>query len=237
MLVATLDVKDFFPTTDSSLVEPVFDEAGSIDEALSDAIAMTMLDGALPQGSPTSSLLANLAFLPADRRLRSVCRKRGLTYTRYVDDIAVSGSYDFRELHGPFIKSIEQCGYRVATGKVKFQFDDERQIVTGLVVNDRLRPTKDFLRDLKHEIRLCLEFGAAQIAHAQGVPVLSLKSTLTGRVTHVTQSDTKLGNHLRGMLYGINWRTQSLPECAPNGWVLDLVECTDAMTFPEETLA
>ncbi len=60
-MVATLDVRAFFPSTTAAHVEPVLRAAGLSDEALSDALALTMLDNALPQGSPTSSLLVSPA--------------------------------------------------------------------------------------------------------------------------------------------------------------------------------
>jgi RNA-directed DNA polymerase len=49
-MVGTLDVKSFFPSTSVLAVTPVLAEAGFTDGALSDVIAMSMLDGGLPQG-------------------------------------------------------------------------------------------------------------------------------------------------------------------------------------------
>ena len=204
-MVGTLDVKDFFPSTTEAAVTPVLVEAGFVDEALSDVICLSMLDGGLPQGSPVSCLLANLAFCAVDQRIRRICRRRGLSYSRYVDDIAVSGSGDFAELKGPFIECIGCGGYDVAPHKVLFCASATRQIITGLVVNDKLRPTKDFISELKHTIRLCIEYGASWIALSEGIRVAELKARLNGRVSHVTQCDVSSGKRIRKLLFDVDW--------------------------------
>ena len=146
---------------------------------------LVTLKNELPQGAPTSSLLANLAFAPGDTRFIELCSKRRLAYTRYVDDIAISGESDFHDLRDRFVKIIESTGYGVANEKIRFMPKHDRQIVTGLIVNDRMRPTSEFIRELKHDIRLCLEHGALTMAEAEGLTVTTMKNKLTGRVAHV----------------------------------------------------
>jgi len=206
-MVATLDVKGFFPSTTRQHIEPVFAAAGFVGEAMEDAITLTLLNGSLPQGSPVSCLLANLAFIPADRRFLLLCKRKALNYSRYVDDIAISGDYDFSELKGPFVSFIRDSEYDVAPKKVKFTLSGKRQVVTGLVVNEKLRPTSEFIRELKHNIRLCRELGPELVADGEGQTVAELRACLTGRVGHVAQCDPGLGKRLRGLMCGVNWRT------------------------------
>ena len=50
----------------------------------------------LPQGAPTSPALANLAAFGLDRRLSALADSRGLAYSRYADDLALSSSAHLR---------------------------------------------------------------------------------------------------------------------------------------------
>lgn len=204
-MVATLDVKSFFPSTTRRHVEPVFAVAGIVEEALEDALALAMLNDALPQGSPTSCFLANLAFIPVDQQFLELCGRKSLNYSRYVDDIAISGKCDFSELRGPFVNFIREGGYEVASKKVLFRPSSKRQVVTGLVVNEKLRPISEFITELKHNIRLCLELGPEIVAACEGMEVGELKASLTGRVGHVAQCDPRLGRRLRGLMCGVRW--------------------------------
>jgi RNA-directed DNA polymerase len=204
-MVATLDVKNFFPSVRPGLVAKVFEQAGVIGDALPDAIVLTTLDEGLPQGAPTSCLLANLAFSSVDVQMIDLCRRRKLSYTRYVDDIAVSGNTSFQDLRGPFIDRIRSAGFEVADEKVHFLPAGERQVVTGLVVNAKLRPTKIFIEQLKNDIRLCVDRGPQMLAEIEGLSVRAVKSRLTGRATHVAMADPVLGRRLRGMLCGVAW--------------------------------
>ena len=44
----------------------------------------------LPQGAPTSPILANFAALSLDRKISNACLVRSWTYTRYADDLVIS---------------------------------------------------------------------------------------------------------------------------------------------------
>ena len=204
-MVATLDVKGFFPSTTRLHVEPIFAAAGFVGEALEDAIALTLLNGSLPQGSPASCFLANFAFIPADQQFLLLCKRKSFNYSRYVDDIAISGDYDISELKGPFVNVIREGGYEVAPKKIIFRSSGERQVVTGLVVNEKLRPTSEFIAELKHSIRLCMELGPETVAICEGVEMGELKLRLTGRVGHVAQCDPRLGRRLHGLMCGVDW--------------------------------
>ena len=196
-MVATLDIHDFYPCTGRRHVEPVLFEAGFHGEALSAVASLVLLDDSLPQGAPTSGLLANLAFVPTDRLIMRLCRRYLLLYTRFVDDLAISGATDLRSYLGAINQIICSFGYRLAEEKTRFFRKSERQIVTGLVVNDKLRPTREFIRDLKRRIRYCLEIGPEARAAIEGVSLGRLRQQLNGQVSHIQYVDKNLGEHLR----------------------------------------
>lgn len=208
-MVATLDIRKFFPSTTQPHLLPVMAALGFRSEAGADVLGLVMLENSLPQGAPTSSILANLAFAAGDSQFIRICGSKGLAYSRYVDDVAVSGDRDFRDLRGPFVEAIHCAAYAVAPEKIRFMTSSVRQVVTGLVVNDKMRPTREFIRELKDAIRLCVKVGARDAANLDGISVATLKSQLTGRVAHVQNVDAALGKRLRGMLCGVDWRSHS----------------------------
>ena len=213
-MVATLDLRKFFPSTHQGLLEPALARLGFRAAAKNDLLLLSTLNGSLPQGSPTSSILANLAFAPGDRSFLRICRKGRLVYSRYVDDIAISGDRFFDGQERTFISAIHDAGYKVADNKVFFTKWGQRQVVTGLVVNDRLRPTREYLRELKHDIRLCIKMGARAVADSEGTTIQTIKARLTGRVSHVASVAPDIGSRLRGMLCGVDWRSNSVA-CPP----------------------
>lgn len=204
-MVATLDVRDFFPSTNEAAVGAVLQAAGLRGQALDAALGISVLDGSLPQGSPVSCLLANMAFCEVDKRIRKICLRHQLTYSRFIDDLAISGQKNFTSLKGPFSASVEASGYEVAQEKIFFMSSAQRQVVTGLVVNEKLRPTNDFVKELKYTIRLCIDRGAQHVALAEGIRVHDLKLRLNGRVAHVLQCEPARGEPIRKLLYAVDW--------------------------------
>ena len=205
-MVATLDVKSFFPSVRTDQVRSIFERFGISNFALNAAVQLTTLEDQLPQGSPASCFLANMVFDSIDRRVDAFCRKNKLTYSRYVDDLAISGDFDFRDLRGAFIAPIEEQGFVVATNKIHFMGRGVLQVVTNLCVNDKMRPTKEFINEVEDDIWACLKGGGPELfALQKGLSVGALKARLTGRVGHIAQADPRLGKKLCGRLCGIPW--------------------------------
>lgn len=148
-VVLTLDVKDFFPSVGPTTVRTIFSFLGFGSDALEALINATTWDDQLPQGAPTSVAIANLAMYRVDRRLTRLARQQGFAYTRYLDDLALSGSWrllDFRRL---VRRIIEGEGFIINPAKVRTMTAGGRQVVTGVVVNEKLnlpREQRDLIR-------------------------------------------------------------------------------------------
>jgi RNA-directed DNA polymerase len=91
--------------------------------------------GVLPQGAPTSPMLANLAAADLDRKLQEFADHRGLTYTRYADDLTFSSAR-----HPGSIAQV-QHEIRRRIGLGGFTENTEKRRVSGL---DREGPYSDF---------------------------------------------------------------------------------------------
>lgn len=204
-MVATFDVKAFYPSTKPAMVRPVLERLGLGDAAADAVLRLVTKDDELPQGGPTSGFLANLALEPADRTIDWLCRKHGLNFTRYVDDMALSGDTELTKFHGTIIEAVNKCGYEVAPEKIRYMGRNVTQLVTKLRVNDKMRPTRAFIAEVKADIWECLNAGAAAVAAERGVQLYHLKNSLTGKVSHIRRADREAGEKLRGMLCGVDW--------------------------------
>lgn len=150
--VLTLDVKDFFPSTKSDAVARAIDDLRERDTIL----ALTTFQGALPQGAPTSPHLANLAVRDLDERLADLAARRGMAYTRYADDLSFSGDEKPVGLVTDVAAALADHGYRLAPRKTRLMGRHRRQMVTGLVVNEKVQPPRRFrrwLRAVLHDLR------------------------------------------------------------------------------------
>ncbi|WP_421588920.1 reverse transcriptase family protein [Stenotrophomonas sp. AS2] len=91
--VLKVDVANFFGSITEYQVYEIYRKFLKFGRGPSLALAkLCCLDGFLVQGAPTSSYIANLIFWKDEHRLVGRLLRKGLTYTRYVDDITVSSS-------------------------------------------------------------------------------------------------------------------------------------------------
>lgn len=160
----------------------------------------------LPQGAPTSPGLANLVTFSLDRRLESYARAAGARYTRYADDLTFSGGAALAARSSALLAAVgritRQEGFRVHPGKTRLRDRSSRQLVTGIVVNDRTnvpRPEFDRLKAVLHD---CRRHGPAA-ANRQAHP--DFRAHLLGRISWVGALDAARGARLRTMFDEIRW--------------------------------
>ncbi|MCA9178893.1 MAG: RNA-directed DNA polymerase [Planctomycetales bacterium] len=126
-------------------------------------------DGTLPQGAPTSPAISNLICRRLDARLDGLARKHGAAYTRYADDLTFSFDQDEISV-GRFRWWVDQIchqeGFLVHQAKFRAIRSSQRQSVTGVVVNERMRVPRDLRRRFRAILHNCRKRGVA--AEARG---------------------------------------------------------------------
>ena len=94
-----IDLKNFFPSWTKELLIEKLQLCWPLNflyqEDLSNLLEVCLLDNTLPQGSPASPWLSNLAMLDTDHRIQKFLHDKGFTYTRYADDLLISHNYKF----------------------------------------------------------------------------------------------------------------------------------------------
>jgi retron-type reverse transcriptase len=110
----------------------------------------------LPQGSPASPALANLAVFTLDKRLSALARSVGANYSRYADDLSFSGdSHVAGMLLRAVPRIVEYEGFQLNSAKTRIMSKTSRQVVTGVVVNRHLNVNRQAFDQLKAIIHAC----------------------------------------------------------------------------------
>lgn len=160
----------------------------------------------LPQGSPTSPALANLCGYRLDCRLAGLADRVGGTYSRYADDLALSGG-EWLLGHAPGVQAtvaeiVHQEGFAPNVRKSQLMVQAGRQQLCGVVVNRRPnlpRAERDRLRAALHEAAV----RGPEAANRQGVP--DLRAHLRGRVAWAEALNPSRAAGLRRQFAAINW--------------------------------
>ena len=160
-VVLRMDLKEFFPSTGTKRIASLFRRIGWNGEATALLTRFCTHGGGLPQGAPTSPRLSNLVNRRMDARLAGLADKFGATYTRYADDITFSlPDYDRQTLMAVIRMTkwvvADEGGYKLhQRRKLHIRRRHDRQMVTGLVVNDGVdlpRRTRRWLRAVEHHL-------------------------------------------------------------------------------------
>lgn len=160
--VFNVDIARFFPSISEVRVRQLFLNLGYAEKMARALTALTTIKGALPQGAPSSPAIANLICGSLDERMQSFVSQHGWSYTRYCDDITISGRGHLRRLRRTVFDIIESEGFEVNLDKVRFASSGQRQEVTGLVVNSFVnvpRERRRLIRAMMH--RHGLEHGSS----------------------------------------------------------------------------
>mgnify|MGYP001033396662 CR=1 FL=1 len=147
----SVDIQDFFGTTQSAKVLDSMIALGYSAEAAELLTNLTTLDGVLPQGSPASPSISNHCFRETDIQLSNLAGDLECNLTRFADDICFSGTGVFPE---PLPEQIEAIlaptPWRLNPSKVSKQPIKGRVKVHGLLVKqDGIALTKGYRNKIR----------------------------------------------------------------------------------------
>ena len=169
--------------------------------------------GHLPQGAPTSPMLANLAVRDLDAAFRVLADEYGCVYSRYADDLVFSTqSLQFdriraRDLVRRVYDAMNAHGLRPHTAKTRICPPGARKIVLGLLVDgDRVRLSRPFRSRVEIHLHCLKVVGAARHAERRKFDsIWGLRRHVDGLVTFAESIDRELGSRWRARLDEIPW--------------------------------
>ncbi|RYE57544.1 MAG: RNA-directed DNA polymerase [Sphingobacteriales bacterium] len=184
-LVLSIDVKDFFTSLTRDKVEQVFKMAG-YSSSLSNLFSkICTLDGRLPQGASTSPYLSNLILYKFDEEIGSFCKQQSIRYTRYADDITISGNFDPDLLRQKVQIELDKLSLVVNEKKVKVMKAGVRQVVTGVVVNKKIQVPRNKRKEIRQAIYYITKFGLQGHLSRESVNRRNYINHLLGQVSFV----------------------------------------------------
>lgn len=148
------DISDFFPSVTRKRVEDALCRLETPPEIARLLSGLMTANNQLPQGAPTSTAAGDLVLFPLDSRLAGLARKEGLTYTRYVDDLALSGGSRLRGRFRRLIRRIVAGEGWVLNNKGGIYGPTERHLLLGAVVNSSPNATREYRAGLRSALRL-----------------------------------------------------------------------------------
>jgi len=159
-VVVRIDIKSFFPNTRSNRVYSYLRMLGWDREAARLMMQLCCHKDSLPQGAPTSPILSNLVNYRMDARLAGLAANSKATYSRYADDLIFSFTEDNRRFIRGVVRRVARIlyssGYQMNKPKLRVMRQHNRQVITGLVVNEKVqlpRKTRRWLRAVEHHIK------------------------------------------------------------------------------------
>lgn len=179
-LVLNIDLEDFFGSINFGRVRGFFitNKNFSLNPNVATVLAQIIcFDNKLPQGSPCSPVMSNLIGHLLDIKLAQMASSMKCTYSRYADDLTFStNKQQFPvELVSPgdnhhdwvvgakLEQIISKCGFKVNARKTRLQYQDSRQDVTGLVVNEKVNVPAPYRRQARAMAHKLFEHGSFQV--------------------------------------------------------------------------
>ena len=132
-VVATMDVKLFYPSTTSEHVFRFFKhELGMIDDLAGALAKCCTIDGTVPLGFSVSPILCQLAYLRMFDQIAARCAQHDVKMSLYVDDITLSG----KSVPGELISEIKAIARRqgLTIHKVQVTRIQRNPTTTGVVL-------------------------------------------------------------------------------------------------------
>lgn len=204
--IINMDLKDFFPSIKCDRVFRIFYYYGYTKEISFVLSKLCTYNGKLPQGSPASPKIANIICLKLDKRISKLCEKYDAKYSRYADDITISGKKGIETIIDIVTTIVENEGFKINKNKTRVAYRNKRQEVTGLNLNSgKVTVPREYKRKLMQEIYYCQKYGVDNHLTYIKCEKAFYKEHLYGKAYYINMIEPKSAKKVLDELGKINW--------------------------------
>lgn len=208
--ILNFDIENFFDSIDSlkinTLLKVIFtqEELGLINR-------FCLFENKLPQGAPTSPMISNLILSKFDKQIIKIIQEINskkkfsdkIMYTRYADDITISGDKDIFSFIKIVPKKLYKFGFKINKEKTRIYKSHERQIVTGLIVNQKINVPKEYYKKVRQELYYIGKYGFENHSKKIGLENVNFEdymNSLMGKVNYISQYSKERKIKLKNLL-------------------------------------
>ena len=152
----SLDISGFFDNVGQEKVTAIFHKAGYPPAVAFLLASLCSYEGHLPQGAASSPQLSNIVMRDFDAVIQAYAETRELRYSRYVDDIVLSGADVSLADVQAVEEALEQIGLALNPNKIRYQ-RGRKKIVTGISIGSgRLLVPRELRRRFRNQAFLAM---------------------------------------------------------------------------------
>lgn len=158
-LVLKLDIKNFFKNIRHKDIYLLFKETGYNNDICNLLTKLVILSNdtkikniGIAQGAITSPSISNLILKDFDNKIAEYCQQSKIRFTRYADDLTFSGDFNPNNIINFVEKNLKKQGFVLNKNKIRKIYKNESQIVTGIVVNEKLQVPRQYRKNIRLEI-------------------------------------------------------------------------------------
>lgn len=177
-----LDIRNFFASIDCSMIAGSFQHLGMGSRAAMLLTRVVSRDGHLPLGYASSPLVSNLVMVRLDVRLLALSEERGLTVTRYADDVTFSADDAF-DISVEFAALLGDFGFEVNESKTTSGRLSDGMHITGFTVaGETPRLPRRLKRMVRQDLFHICRIGMEEQAKARGRTPESFARRMSSRL-------------------------------------------------------
>ncbi len=202
------DIKAFFPSITCQRVFNVWHHLFKFSPEVSGILAqLTTLDGAVAEGSNTSSYLANICMFEREAAIAKNLLDRGFVYSRYIDDIHVSSHLnrvakcDVGFVCDNIYALLTSYGFKPHRKYPKHVISNspkERLVNNQRIHNGVIKKPKDYRRAVRQDVRFLIKL-AGRGEH-NTPKYAQLYTSIAGKINHLSQYHPDEANTYQDLL-------------------------------------